>query len=120
MRILLLLLISYFVLTASCKNNQNTANILVNVPKPHHLIGSDTMINLLIEVQLAESFAQDKKINKDSLLLNDLYANALGKYKVSPQQFISSFTYYLSKPELLDEMYTTAIERISEKDHSKQ
>ncbi len=82
----LVLLLPLLGLITSCANNES--------PRPENLIPEDDYIELLIELQLLESYQESNpedsaKVNTDSLtqLIFD-------KYKVTRQQFVTSHEYY--------------------------
>lgn len=68
------------------------------------LLTKDQMTNMIMEVSLAEAYAEtyvlkDSSLNKDSVLKHELH-KVYQTNKVSPQIFAASYKYYSSNPML--------------------
>ncbi|HPI53301.1 MAG TPA: DUF4296 domain-containing protein [Chitinophagaceae bacterium] len=79
----------------------------------------DKMTNLLLELHLAESYAQQIRIdtlgrsmpNQDSL--RSMNAALLKKYQVSEGDVEQSLQWYSQQPELLDSMYQQMLSELA-------
>lgn len=76
---------------------------------PGNIIPKKEMSDLLAELAIAEEYARSK-VNKDSSLnekdeIIKLYTQVLELHKTSRRQFLESFDYYLSKPEIARTMF---------------
>lgn len=86
------------------------------VPKPKHLIKENQMIDMLVDIHLAE--AAYNKFRYDSLMKDNSSANfyysVLDKYDVQDTVFEQSFIYYASVPKNFDKMYRKVTSKLSE------
>lgn len=76
---------------------------------PKDIIPKKEMSDLMAELAIAEEYARSK-VNKDSSLNEKdetikLYTQVLELHKTSRQEFLKSFDYYLSKPEIARAMF---------------
>jgi len=83
--------------------------------RPELVISKEEMINVMTDVQIAESFIKLKfTLRNDSVQLTDSIYNAIfKKYNLTKESYDSSFSYYVSKPEVLQEIYEAAIINLS-------
>jgi hypothetical protein len=74
-------------------------------PAPENLISQEKMIQLLIDMHLAEgkAFAMDVGQDSSKVLSAILGAEALQKHNTTEQVFLESYNYYLTREQ---EMYT--------------
>lgn len=83
--------------------------------KPKKLIKKDEMINMLVDMHLAESTYNH--FRSDSAFINVtssmFYYSILDKYQVPDSIFEKSYVYYASKPRNFDKMYRTVMSKIS-------
>lgn len=88
------------------------------IPKPDHLIQKDQMIDMLVDMHLAE--ATHTKFRYDSIMKNNTSANfyysVLNKYEVTDSLFEKSFIYYASNPKDFEKMYRKVVSKLSEKE----
>ncbi len=85
--------------------------------KPKHLVKEDQMIDMMIDVHLAQS-TFDNRQSRDSLLKNanatDFYESVLRKYNVPDSVFEQSFIYYASIPKKFEKMYRQVTDKLNE------
>jgi peptide subunit release factor RF-3 len=88
------------------------------VPKPDHLIKEKQMIDMLVDVHLAE--ATFNKFRYDSAMRDNssanFYASVLDKYEVPDTIFEQSYVYYASMPKKFEKMYREVMNKLSEKE----
>lgn len=86
------------------------------VPKPEKLIREKDMINMLVDVHLAEAsyskFRYDTTMRHNSSV--DFYYSVLAKYQVPDSVFEQSYVYYASQPRNFEKMYRKVMNRLSE------
>lgn len=86
------------------------------IEKPHHLIKEKQMINMLVDIHLAE--ATYIKMQGDSIVRKsssaNFYYSVLAKYDVSDSVFEKSFIYYASNPKNFEKMYREVMNKLSE------
>jgi hypothetical protein len=110
-----LLLLFMAVLLFSCKGDRD-------VQAPKNSIPQNKLINILVEIHILESNAENVKINKDSLLpeLKVAYNDVFSKNKVTAQQFEQTFTWYEQNPLKLDALYQEVVAELSRREaHAK-
>ncbi len=84
------------------------------------ILPRDSMVTLMLEVQLVESYRNLQYIQGagDSLhagRIKGLYDEVFDRYKITAQRFDSSYNYYQNQdPVILDAMYTEVNQRLSE------
>ena len=85
--------------------------------KPEHLIKENQMINMMVDIHLAQSTYSNRH-NQDSLLKNttatDFYYSVLNKYNVADSSFEKSYVYYASSPKKFEKMYRKVINKLNE------
>ncbi|WP_167617557.1 DUF4296 domain-containing protein [Maribellus sediminis] len=88
------------------------------MPKPKHLINEKQMIDMLVDVHLAE--ATYNKYRYDSVMQDNssanFYASVLDKYAVSDSLFEQSYVYYASLPKKFEKMYRKVMSKLSEQE----
>lgn len=86
------------------------------VPKPAKLIHEKQMIDMLVDIHLADETY--KKFRNDSIMENNSEANfyysVLAKYEVPDSIFEQSYVYYASTPKDFEKMYRKVMTRLSE------
>ncbi|WP_319591994.1 DUF4296 domain-containing protein [uncultured Draconibacterium sp.] len=86
------------------------------IPKPEHLIKEKKMIDMLVDVHLAD--AAFNHFRYDSIMLNNrtenFYYSVLDKYEVPDSVFERSLIYYESFPKDFEKMYRKVMSRLSE------
>jgi len=106
-KLLLILLLSVFAFI-SCEESV--------VPKPENLIKEKQMIEILVDIHLAE--ATYTKFRYDSIMKNNSSANfyysVLDKYEVADSVFEQSFIFYASIPKDFEKMYRKVMNELSQ------
>jgi hypothetical protein len=94
----------------SCGSSNNNV-----IPEPSDLIDKETMTNIITDLHIADAGVQRLYLPPDSAeqLVKIYYAAIAQKYGISFATINNSFNYYLSKPALLDSMFTKSIEKLS-------
>lgn len=87
------------------------------VEKPENLLREDQMVNMLVDIHLAEAtFINRRSI--DSLVENsssaNFYYSILDKYQVTDSVFEKSFVFYASNPRKFEKMYRQAMNELNE------
>ena len=108
MKNLLLILSLIFFAFVSCDK--------LPVEKPDNLIREKKMINMLVDMHIAE--ATFNHIRHDSIIGKNLSANfyysILEKYEVPDSVFEKSFVFYASTPREFEKMYRKVMNQLSE------
>jgi len=93
----------------SCNSGEETI--------PGHILQKDKMVLVMADVQLAEAaiLYQNNKGNIVENRAKNYYRFIFEKHKITEKQFRESFTYYASRPELMDKLYEAVIIEISKK-----
>lgn len=82
---------------------------------PKDIIAREKMVDIMIDIHLAEAGIQDLRLRKDSA--ERLFATQekyiFKKYGVSDSSFLRSYNFYLENPEMMEEMYTAIIDSLS-------
>lgn len=88
------------------------------IPKPDDLIKQDKMIEMLVDMHLAE--ATHTKFRYDSIMKNNssvnFYYSVLAKYEIPDSVFEKSFLYYASNPKSFEKMYRKVMSDLSQKE----
>jgi hypothetical protein len=86
------------------------------IPKPSPLIKEKQMINMLVDIHLAE--ATFNHMRYDSIIRNssseNFYYSVLQKYEVADSVFEKSFVFYASNPRNFEKMYREVMNKLSE------
>jgi hypothetical protein len=86
------------------------------IPKPRPLIKEKQMINMLVDIHLAE--ATFNHMRYDSIIRNssseNFYYSVLQKYEVADSVFEKSFVFYASNPRNFEKMYREVMNKLSE------
>lgn len=84
------------------------------------IIPRDSMVNLLLEIQLVESYRNLRYIqgtgdSLQSAWVRSLYDEVFDRYGISAARFDSSFSFYQQQdPVILDAMYIEVNEKLSQ------
>ncbi len=88
------------------------------MPKPENLIRKNQMIDMLVDIYLAE--ATYNKFRYDSIMKNNssvnFYYSVLDKYQVPDSVFEKSYIYYASVPKDFEKMYREVMNKLSVKE----
>jgi hypothetical protein len=85
--------------------------------KPRRLLSRDRMINILVDIHLAESVYQTSHYTNSSLKQyteSDYYYSILHKYKTADTVFEQSLIYYSGKPKEFEKIYSRVLNRLNE------
>jgi len=106
-KLLVILVLLVFVIT-SCDDSV--------VPKPENLIKEKQMIDMLVDIHLAQ--ATFTRFRYDSTMTNNssenFYYSVLDKYHIPDSVFEQSFVYYASVPKNFEKMYHKVMSHLSE------
>ena len=82
---------------------------------PQFVVSKDEMIEIITDAQIAESYIKLKfAVRNDSVQLTDSIYNAIyRKHNLIKEAYDSSFSYYVNRPEILQEIYEAAIINLS-------
>ena len=97
----LFLLLTLF---AGCKNKKHVMD------KPDHLINRITLVNILAESYMIESYLQmspNDSISKEELARR-YYKDLFDRYKITNEQFESSIAYYISEEKSAEKLLNDA------------
>lgn len=87
------------------------------VEKPENLIKEDKMIEMMVDIHLAEAAYRARHL-QDSSLVNstseDFYYAVLEDYQVADSVFENSYIYYASFPRNFEIMYQDVMNRLQE------
>lgn len=87
------------------------------VEKPEVLIHEDQMIDILVDIHLAEATFNTRR-HRDSLVMKsssaNFYYSILDKYQVPDSVFEQSFVFYVSQPRKFEKMYRQAMNKLNE------
>lgn len=83
--------------------------------QPKDLIAKDKMIDVLVDVHLAEASTEVRSITPQLIdhIAAERYQMVFSKYKITLDQFVDSYNYYLEHTEVLDEIYVEVVNRLS-------
>ena len=82
---------------------------------PDSVIAFDTMVNITLDIHLAEALVQEQKgdtVPKDDRL-KVYYSEIFGIHHVSSQRYNRSYQYYTQQPVLMQELYAKVTEKLT-------
>lgn len=89
----------------------------LTVEKPAVLVQEDKMIDMLMDIHLAEATFSTRR-HRDSLVMKsssaDFYYSILEKHQVPDSVFEQSFVFYASQPRKFEKMYRQAMNKLNE------
>ncbi len=89
----------------------------LTVEKPAVLVQEDKMIDMLMDIHLAEATFNTRR-HRDSLVMKsssaDFYYSILEKHQVPDSVFEQSFVFYASQPRKFEKMYRQAMNKLNE------
>jgi hypothetical protein len=109
MKKLILLLFSFVLILLGCKDN--------SFEIPAYVVSKDTAVLVFTDLQIMEALLIQGKISPEDSI-NNIQAFKEGimqKYGLDQERFQKSVDFYLSKPELLNEIYGEALNELSKK-----
>jgi hypothetical protein len=82
---------------------------------PEGLLEQEKMVDIMIDIHMAEAAIQDLRLEKDSAqrvyTVQEKYI--FKKHAVSDTDFLASYNYYIEHPEQLETIYTAIIDTLS-------
>ena len=92
--------------------DRNTGN------KPSDLIPQDKMIQVLVDIHVADAVVEHKLGTQtpNLPLTNALYERIYQNHGITAAQYKSSYKYYEAHPDLMDRIYTQVITELSKKE----
>lgn len=102
----LLIIPLVLVLTSSCGSNDKI---------PENVLSHEKMVDVMVDVQLAEAILRDKRLSGDDIekMTNDYYRKVFEKHNITPQKFDTSFAYYEKHIEKFDEVYRDMLVKLN-------
>jgi len=109
---LILILTSVFLMPA-CSNEApiNTADFDYTAP-----IEREQMIDIMVDIHLAEALANNTKLKRDGVELKEIgeyYKDIFEVHHIDQEKFTMAFEYYTQRPNELDLMYEELIDKMS-------
>jgi hypothetical protein len=87
------------------------------VEKPDNLLREDKMIDMLVDIHLAEATFNNRR-HRDTLVEKsssvNFYYSILEKHQVPDSVFEKSFVFYSSQPRKFERMYRQAMNKLNE------
>ncbi|MDH4472796.1 MAG: DUF4296 domain-containing protein [Fluviicola sp.] len=107
MRILLLIVLGF--LAVRCSNQIDTPSA------PDDLIGRDTMVMVIRDLSVLESYAQTRYqlVNNYHKVMKSSGRVCLDKYRIDPRRFERSYNYYTSRQDELQSIYTEVMDSLT-------
>jgi len=86
------------------------------IEKPENLIKENKMINMLVDIHIAEATFNHYRYDTTMLKSTsaDFYYSVLDKYEVQDSLFEKSFAFYVSTPRQFERMYRKVMNKLSE------
>jgi hypothetical protein len=86
--------------------------------KPDNILPSEQMVDIMVDMHLAETAANLKLVGVDSLSpsYGQLYEGIFAKYGTTKSAFDSTLYHYSVRPEEMNVIYDEVLERLSEMD----
>src|SRR5436190_24113954 len=80
---------------------------------PKELISPDSMVNILVDVHLAEAATNVTRLNDvQKFSASDLYPLIYKSHHIDSSAFRKSFEYYLQHPKKLDKIYEQVLNEL--------
>lgn len=101
---IVLILFALLTLFAGCKSKKHV------MEKPDHLINRITLVNILAESYIIESYLQLSPVDsvpKDEMARR-YYKDLFDRYKITNEQFESSIAYYISEEKSAEKLLNDA------------
>jgi hypothetical protein len=90
----------------------------INDDKPSDLIPQKQMIEVLVDIHVADAVVEQKygTANPNLALTSALYSRIYQNYNITAAQYKTSYKYYEAHPKLMDDMYEQVITELSKKE----
>ena len=110
MRYFLSLIITYALVFTGCSSEEDQ-----NAPsKPEDLLEEDKMIQVMMDLQMAESYIRNNRHNIDSIQPKAFYNWVWEQHGTNKETVKRSIQYYVHYPEKMEEMYLEVINRLTQ------
>ena len=85
---------------------------------PEHLLGKDEMINVLLDLHIAEAEIVSLRVKRDSseIYFREAEKVIFEKFGIPDSIFKESYEFYLENPEFLEEVYSAVVDSLSLKE----
>jgi len=112
-KFLILISIIFTILVSSCKNENSLA---LNVKEPDNLLTKDSLINILVDIHLADAIiSQATYVNEEKKAFTySAYGTIFKKHNINKTRFETSLGYYSASPEELHKIYEQILAKLSE------
>ncbi len=100
------------------ENKENKKAKIIEVKKPNDLLPKPQMVNILVALHLAEAEVVVKNYPSDTakMYFKKKKEEILKSKKVKPDQFKSSYEYYVNNLKDMDEIYEKVVDSLSLKE----
>ncbi|MEZ5013868.1 MAG: DUF4296 domain-containing protein [Chitinophagales bacterium] len=108
-------ILSVLFIHACAPDNSYTLNDKVLAEIPDSIIAFDSMVNIMTDIHLAETWARERSndsLNQDQRLAL-YYAQIFHAHNISLQQYNAAYAYYSSEPLLMNVMYQRVTENLN-------
>ncbi len=87
-------------------------------PKPKDLIPQDKMIEVLVDIHVADAVVEHKygADHPNPALTSALYKKIYINHGITAEQYKTSYKYYEMEPDMMNKMYDKVITEISKKE----
>jgi len=82
---------------------------------PENLISEERLIDVIVEMELAQSLNKVQVLEQDSIELNTLFENIYKEFEINQFQIDENLKYYSETPEKMEVIYEKVIEKLTEK-----
>ncbi len=95
-----------FVVLHACKGNE---------PPPEGILSEEKMVELLVDIHLAEGIKQtgETTLDRTHLQISDMYQAVFDHHGITEEKFRESFEWYARRELLFDRVYEKVIERLN-------
>jgi len=87
---------------------------------PEGVIGETQMVEIFTEIELGQAFVKLKMSELDSINQEALFQHIFDRYSISQEKFNESLKYYVTEPEVLEDIYGQVIVKLSERQAETQ
>ena len=102
-------LFSFSILTLLISCNGKTNSV------PHRIISKDKMVDVLVDIHLAEAAADNHGFTKAeiNLMMASKYDSIFQKHEITFDQFKTSYDYYLNHPDEFSDIYSEVVNKLT-------
>ncbi|MBW8050195.1 MAG: DUF4296 domain-containing protein [Cytophagales bacterium] len=80
---------------------------------PANIISKEQMINILVDIHIAEAMVDEAHLSKDSSIAIFKDLAIFKKHGIEKENFDESYNYYLRNINILDDIYTAVVDSLS-------